>query len=442
MRIAYISAGAAGMYCGACLHDNTLAATLIRMGHDVALIPLYTPIRTDETDVSIDRVFYGAVNVYLEQKSALFRHTPWMFDRLLNRRGLLNWVSGKANSADAKMLGDLTLSVLQGEEGKQKKELDKLMAWLKDEYRPDMVQLSNSLFLGMANTIRTELGVPVICMVQGEEIFIDDLEEPYRAKVRAALTENSRFVDGFVASSSYYVDFMADYLRVPRNKMHQVPLGLNLDGYERDAPPKGELPFTIGYLARICPEKGLHLLVEAFRRITQQVGPEQVRLRIAGYLGERDREYFDGIMSQIQSWGLEGAVDHVGEVDREHKIDFLQSLHVLSVPTIYREPKGLFVLESMASGVPVVQPRHGAFPELIERTGGGLLVDSDSAASLAEGLTALMKDPARRMELGRKGRESIHRDYNAEVMAENTLEVYRKFVGGEPKAARQGSGVS
>jgi hypothetical protein len=84
MKIAYIAAGAAGMYCGTCIHDNTLAAALRDKGHEVALIPTYTPIRTDEVDVSIDRIFYGGINVYLQQKLALFRHTPWLFDQCIS----------------------------------------------------------------------------------------------------------------------------------------------------------------------------------------------------------------------------------------------------------------------------------------------------------------------------------------------------------------------
>jgi len=98
MRITYLTAGAAGMYCGTCLQDNTLAAALRARGCDVLLVPLYTPIRTDETDVSLDRVFYGGINVYLQQKSALFRHTPWLFDRLLDLPALLRWATGRAVS--------------------------------------------------------------------------------------------------------------------------------------------------------------------------------------------------------------------------------------------------------------------------------------------------------------------------------------------------------
>src|SRR4051812_10075002 len=100
MRIAFITAGAAGMFCGSCMRDNTLVAALNRLGHEAVLVPTYTPIRTDETDVSEGRVFYGGINVYLEQKSWLFRHTPRFVDWLLNRPALLRWASKKAVNVD------------------------------------------------------------------------------------------------------------------------------------------------------------------------------------------------------------------------------------------------------------------------------------------------------------------------------------------------------
>jgi len=428
MKIAYISAGAAGMYCGSCLRDNTLAAALQRLGHDVALIPTYTPLRTEQHDVSIDRVFYGAINVYLEQKSAIFRHTPWLVDRLLNRPALLEWASNRGTSIDPRELGDLTLSVLQGEHGKQKKELEKLVAWLRDEYRPDVVQLTNSMFLGLARRIREALDVPVLCAVQGEDIFVEELNEPYRTEVRELMQRKAQDVDGLIATSRYYADFMTEYLQVPPERMHHVPLGLSLDGHGAATGERADRPFTIGYLARVCPEKGLHVLADAFRQLSELVGKRDVRLRIAGWLGERDRAYVEGVLGQLKSWGLGGSVDFLGEVDRSQKIDFLNSLHVLSVPTMYHEPKGLFVLEALANGVPVVQPGHGAFPELIEATGGGLLVEPGSTQALAGALRALMNDAARRAELGRRGQAAVREAFNDEVMARNTLNLYRAYV--------------
>src|SRR5437763_7308767 len=130
MKIAYITAGAAGMYCGSCMHDNTLVAALCNLGHDALLVPTYTPIRTDEEDVSQKRIFFGGINVYLEQKLALFRHTPWFIDRLFNFPALLRWVSRFAFGTRAEDLGELTVSMLQGEHGRQSKEVDKLVTWL------------------------------------------------------------------------------------------------------------------------------------------------------------------------------------------------------------------------------------------------------------------------------------------------------------------------
>src|SRR5262245_54116555 len=142
MHVAYITAGAAGGYCGSCMRDNTLVAALTARGHDALLIPTYTPIRTDEKDVSQKRVFFGGINVYLQQKLSLFRRTPWFLDRLLDSPGLLRWVSRFAVKTRAEELGELTVSMLRGEHGHQRKEIAKLVNWLAAEVRPDIVNLT------------------------------------------------------------------------------------------------------------------------------------------------------------------------------------------------------------------------------------------------------------------------------------------------------------
>lgn len=428
MKIAYIAAGAAGMYCGTCIHDNTLAAALQRTGHDVALIPTYTPLRTDEADVSIDRVFYGGINVYLQQKSALFRHTPWMLDRLFDSPSLLNGLSRLSASTSAKDLGSLTVSVLQGEEGQQKKELAKLVKWLKESYQPDLVQLTNSMFVGFAREMKKALGVPILCALQGEDIFLEDLIEPYRSQALQLMQARAAEVDGYIAPCQYYADFMADYLDVSPNKIDVVPLGLNLSEHGAGQKNLAETPFVIGYLARICPEKGLHLLIDAFYQLTNRVGSDKVRLKVAGYLGKKDELYLEELVKQINAWGLSEAFDYWGEVDRHQKIAFLNGLHVLSVPTTYKESKGLFILEALANGVPVVQPRHGTFPELIAATSGGILVDAESPNAIAEGISQLMNDRDHREQLGQQGKEAVHRGFSDDVMAEATLAVYQRYI--------------
>lgn len=428
MKIAYIAAGAGGMYCGSCIHDNTLAAALQRKGHDVALIPTYTPIRTDEESVSIDQIFFGGLNVYLQEKIGIFRHTPWKLDKIFNSPRLLNWISKFGSTTNAKDLGALTVSVLKGENGNQRKELLKLVSWLAEVYNPNVVHLTNSMFLGFAREIKKRLRVPILCSVQGEDLFLEQLIEPYKSQARQLLIQKARDVDGFVATSKYYADFMSDYLAVDPNRMHVVNLGISLQGHG-----DGELKFkggtfVVGYLARICHEKGLHLLLDAFYRLWQELGPNKIQLKIAGYLDKKDQTYFNHLQEQISGWGLDSYVEYVGEVDRLGKIIFLNNVHVLSVPTIYKEPKGLFVLEALANGVPVVQPRHGSFPEIIEATGGGILVDPESSEDLARGIHTLMTDSGCRENLGRQGKEAVHRFFNDKVMAERTLAVYKDIL--------------
>lgn len=435
MRIVYLGAGAAGMYCGSCLHDNTLAAALLAAGHDCLLVPTYTPIRTDEPDVSQRRVFFGGINVYLQQKLAVFRHTPWFLDRLLDIPGLISWLANGRASIDPARLGDLTVSMLQGERGRQSKELDKLVDWLAHEIRPDIVHLSNAMLLGMAGAIVRRVGAPVVCSLSGEDIFLERLKERPYAQARRLLREHARTAAGFVALNRYYAESMADYLGVDRARIEVIPHGLNLHGHgTRSASADGVR--TIGYFARICHDKGLHQLVEAFRLLCAEPGLPPLRLRAGGYLGAADRRYLAEIQRRIDAWGLSDRFEYAGEPDRAGKIAFLQSLDVLSVPTVYRESKGLSVLEALANAVPVVLPQHGAFPEMVADTGGGLLHAPGDPAALAATLKQLLLNPSLSDELGRRGQAAIRERYTAERMAQRTLELYQRVLQGTSSSAQ------
>lgn len=428
MKVAYITAGAAGMYCGTCIHDNMVATVLKKQGHNVSLIPTYTPTRTDEANVSLNRVFFGGINVYLQQKLSFFRHTPWALDKLLDNPTLLNGLARFSSSTAAQDLGQLTVSMLSAEQGHQSKELEKLVKWLTEEDKPDIVYLTNSMLVGFTREIKKALDVPVICALQGEDIFLQDLIEPYRSEALTLLRERAIDPDGFVAPCDYYARFMADtYLDVPIDKIDVVPLGLNMDGHglpvQKPEPP----PFIIGYLARICPEKGLHVLVDAFRLVAEVLGADNVQLHVAGYLGKKDEPYLEELVNQIQAWDLSGSFVHHGEVTRTQKIEFLNRLHVFSVPTVYRESKGLSIIESLANGVPVIQPRHGTFPEMIEATNGGILVEPKSSEAVAAGILELLKDTDQREHLGETGKTNVHQKFNDTIIAEQLLKVFEKY---------------
>ncbi len=423
MKVAYLAAGAGGMYCGSCMHDNRLAATLTAQGRDVVLIPLYTPLRTDEPDVSQRRVFYGGVNVYLQQAAALFRRTPWFLDRLLDGRPLLGWVGRLASSTRPEALGALTLSVLKAEHGAQRKELGKLIGGLR-RLSPDLVYLPNLMFVGVARQLKESLGATVLCGLAGEDIFLDQLPEPYRRDVFELIRQRADDVDGFVALTGYYAGHATRHFGLPADRVHHIPMGIRVADFAEAAGPPDE-PFTIGYLARICPEKGLSELTEAFLRL-RSTG-KSCRLHAAGYLGKTDRPYFERVLAAIRRAGLVDAFDYVGEVTREEKLRFLQSLHVLCVPTTYPESKGFYVLEALAAGVPVVLPNHGSFPELVEATGGGLLFDAVDPQALSDALARLMDDPALRRRLATDGRTAVRTAFSAERMAAAAWQLFQRI---------------
>jgi glycosyltransferase involved in cell wall biosynthesis len=427
MRIAYITAGAAGMYCGSCLRDNALARALIARGHDVLLVPTYTPTRTDEPNVSLPQVFMGGINVYLQHKSAIFRHTPAFLDRVLDSSWLLNWASNIGLKTDGPDLGSLTVSMLQGEDGPNQKEFAKLAGWLAASVRPQVVNLSNSLLIAAAASIRRRIDVPIVCSLTGEDLFVEGLSEPWQSESLALLRRRVADVDAFITFSQDYAGFMADFLQIPDSKLFVVPVGISLEGHGTDQPNGARAGTVIGFLARICPEKGVHILCEAFRILRAQEKYTQCRLRIAGYLGERDRPFWQQQQRQVTEWGLQESVEFLGELDRTGKIRFLQSLDVFSVPSLCRESKGLSVLEAWANRVPVVQPWHSIYTELVNASQGGVLVPPNDSHALADAIAQLLDNPILRQELGRRGRQAVERLYNADRMAEATLAIYERF---------------
>jgi len=415
------------MYCGSCLRDNALAAELLARGHDVLLTPVYTPTRTDERNVSGRHVFFGGISVFLEQHAPVFRHTPRFLDRLWDSEWALRLATRRQIKVDPGSLGELTVSMLRGERGFQRKEIAKLLDWLTTEPRFDVVNLPYALLLGLAEPIKRALQAPICCTLQGEDLFLDALGEPHRTQSLDLIREAAAHVDAFLPVSRYYLGYMPGYLGIPAAKMRLAPLGINLDGYAPRTRARSG-PFTVGYFARVAPEKGLHVLCDAYRRLRADKNLGDARLIVAGYLAPEHQEYLVNITRQMAEWGLGGEFDYRGELDRTEKIAFLHSLDVMSVPATYDEPKGIFLLEAMATGVPVVQPRRGAFPEILDTTGGGLLVDADDPDALAEGLRDVWRDPARAAALGAAGAEGVRAHYAVGQMAETVEQIYGEII--------------
>lgn len=425
------------MYCGSCLHDNTLARALRRLGVDVQLIPTYTPLRTDEEDISVDRLFLGGINVFLDQVCPLCRYLPSSVRRLLDRPGLIRWAMSRPRATSARFLGALTVSMLRGSHGRQRREVNRLCDWMSHALRPHLVLFSNILIAGCAPRLRRELGVPLLVCLQGDDAFIEALPEAYKAQAVAQIRQLTASIDGFLVHSRYYAEFMGSYFGIPAEKFALVPLGIDTAGFP--PPPADDEPGvdsakarrparTIGYLARLAPEKGLHVLVDAFLDLRRREGHGDLCLGIAGWLGAEHRAYAAAAFDKLRAAGLGHAFRYWGSVDRQGKLDFLRTIDILSVPTTYRDPKGLFVLEALAAGVPVVQPAHGAFPELLETLGGGRLVPPNDPTRLADALQELLRDEPRRRQLGRQGAQAVHARFHAQAMAQATWDACQRFL--------------
>ncbi len=427
MRILYLTGGAGRMYCGSCLRDNAMATELLARGHDVLLLPVYTPTFTDEPNVSRDRVVLGGISAYLEQYVPVFRKTPVWLDRLWDSKLVLSLASRRSISTSPKMLGEMTVSVLKGEHGFQRKEIRKLIDWLKHQPLPDVINLPYSLLIGLAGPLKQELNLPILCTLQGEDLFLDGLGEPYRTEALDLIQSQIEHVDAFLSVSKYYAEFMPRYLGIPANKIRVVPLGINPQGFEiRES--NRDRPFTVGFLARVAPEKGLHVLAEAYKFLRQSGDLPQARLEVAGYMAPDCKPYLSDIQRRLKEWGLDSEFHYRGVLDRAEKIAFLRKLDVLSVPATYDEPKGVSLLEAMACGVPLVQPRRGAFTEIVESTSGGLLVKPDDPESLAEGILKLFRDKNLAKELGSNGFRGVRERYSAAHMADLVLDAYESVL--------------
>jgi glycosyltransferase involved in cell wall biosynthesis len=346
----------------------------------------------------------------------------------LNFRWLLRWVSRFAAKTPYSELGQLTISMLKGEDGKQRKEVDKLVDWLVDELKPQVVVLTNALLSGIIPELERRLSIPVLVTLQGDDIFLDALPEADRRKCIELIRTNCQLVTAFISTSRYYADFMAGYLGIARDKIHTVYPGLNLNGHGGVRSIRTERPLTIGYFARICPEKGFHNLVDAYIALRRLPGLPTVKLKAGGWLGDNHRPFYEQQVQKLVAAGFAHDFEHLDCPSHDDKVRFLRSVDLLSVPTTYHEPKGLYILEAWANGIPVVQPRHGSFPELIEASSGGILVEPDNLAALVEGLRTLLSDHDFRDRAGRAGEASVRERFSASAMAKETIALLERIV--------------
>lgn len=441
MNIVQITPGAGGMYCGGCFRDNALVAALRHLDHEVLMVPLYLPLTLDEADQTEGTpTFFSGLNVYLEQKSKLFRKAPKWVHRLAGSKWILNMIARKAVKTRPDDVGELTLSMLMGEAGNQARELDDLIAFMKaQDEKPDVIVLSNALMLGMVRKIRWELDVPVVVTLQGEDYFVNSLPEEHRDVCWQHMVHRAQEVDMFVSPSQYYASEMMKHLDIEPERMRIVHNGINLEGYMQAA--VAPHPPSVGYFARMCEEKGLGLLVDTFIELKSRKSLPHFKLRVGGGCGPGDEPFVNEMKDKMRKAKCLSDVEWYPNLTRGDKLSFFRQLTVFCTPATYGESFGLYLIEAMAAGIPPVQPRLGAFPEIIEAVGGGFLADPDPVA-LADKIEKILKEPKLARDYGEQVRKNTQNLFSVELMAERMAVVYEEAIESwqATKAAEAGPG--
>ena len=426
MKIIHIIPGSGGsFYCGNCLRDSKFFDALRQNGHEVIKVPMYLPIFADEHDLNEVPVFYGAVSIYLKQLFPVFRKAPGWFDTLMNSKPVLKLAASQAGSTRAKGLEEMTISMLQGEHGKQYEELERMTDWIKDHFKPDVIHLSNALLLGLAGKIKQKMNVPVVCSLQDEDVWVDIMSQVNREKVWSLMSENAMYVDRFIAVSNYFARVIIEKMGISSDKISTNYIGVDPADYEyRNSADKSR---TIGFISRMCHENGMDILVDAFILLKKLNGYEDVRLILTGGQTGDDKNFLKEIHRKIPKNGLSEQVIFHKQFEGEGRKEFFAKTAMISVPVRNGEAFGMYIAESMASGIPVVQPALGAFPEILMKTGGGIIYQENKPEALMSALKQLLDNPADLRQLSEDARKGAEMYLNINDLAKELTVIYEKL---------------
>lgn len=428
MKIVNIVPGFGGtFYCGNCLRDSAYVKSLKAEGHEAITLPLYLPLTskdyTPENDIP---VFYGAVNIYLGQNFRFFRRMPKWLHNFFNSPFILRYAAKKSGSTRATGLEEMTISMLKGADGFQKDELDELIYFLKHHEKPDVVHLSNALLLGLARKIKDELQIPVVCSLQDEDVWVDAMDEPYRSQIWKLMGQKALDTDALIAVSDFFAKQMKQKMSIPDEMLHVVHIGVDPSKYSIKT-PNLDVP-TIGYLSRLNKENGFEILVDAFIKLKENPKFNNAKLKVTGGKTGDDDKFINRQIDKLKRKGFQNDIEFIEDFRTESLGSFFEGLTLLSVPVLEGEAFGLYQIESLASGIPLVQPKLGAFPEIIEASGGGVIYQPNSAETLAQKLVEVLSNPEQIKLMSINGRKSVEEKFNTKILIQRMIEVYELVI--------------
>jgi len=432
MKIVYLITGSGGsFYCGNCYRDMLFLRAIRKVpGITAKAIPLYLPPDKSNTDSGFDdKVFFGAISMYLREKVGIFRNMPAFFDKFFDFAPFLKLAARQSGATRTEGLEELTLHMIEGDNAFQPAEVKRLVKYLVDNGKPDIVHLSNALILGIARQIKKHMDIKIVCSLLNEDDWIEDMVEPFRSQAWALIAREAEFVDRFVTPSQYYKDFFISKTGLDGDKIDIVPLGFDPEEYNllksEDRPP------AVGYFCRVNSHNGFDKLVDAFILLKKENNIPELTLNVCGgYTGD-DKPFVSAQIRKIREHGFQKSVRIYPEFQGNKKAEFFNDVDVISVPVRKYDGYGLYIIEANSAGVPVVQPATGAFPEIIARTGGGITYQPDTVEALADALAKILNDRSKREALGQAGYAGVRSELSPMIMSEGLKQLYEITIGGQ-----------
>jgi len=420
MKILLIIPGSGDkFYCSNCFRDNLLAQTLRSVGQEVVIMPLYLPL-TDKSFQTDSPLFFPATSFYVSHRYFGESTMPAVFERILNSSSMLRLASSFSGTTSAKGMEQMTLSMIQGNDRHFAGQIDKLIHWITHHERPDFVHLSSSMLIGIAKAIKNSVNIPVVCSLQDEEMWIDQLDNSYAKEAWESIGQNSKYIDRFIASSEYYRS--AALAKIPEIKeIDLVYPGVNIEKYKSMDYPKEP---TIGYFYRMSYENGLDILAQSFVKLKSENTIPGLKLKIGGGYTRENKKFVNHIRNILQPvihdviWSNRYSLD-------EHS-SFYKSISIICAPLRFNEAVGLYLCEAFAAGRPAVAPDTGSFSEIAGNA--GVLYSPNDSEQLAKALRKILVDSDLYDTYKDNALLLSHERYSDAIAAENLLKIYSKCV--------------
>jgi glycosyltransferase involved in cell wall biosynthesis len=430
MKIVYLITGSGGsFYCANCYRDMLYVRAIRKVpGTETRAIPLYLP---PDKEININRemetnVFFGAISIYLREKVKILRNMPMFLEKFFDLKPFLKLAVRMAGTTRSEGLEDMTLNMIEGDNAFRKDEVDRLVNYLNSEGKPDIVHLSNALILGLARQLKQRMNVKVVCSLLNEDDWVDDMLEPYRSKAWQMMAAESVHVDIFVTPSRYSKELFIKKTGIKGDNIHVVPLGFNAPVHDKTKDPSR--PPALGYFCRVSEHNGFDKLVDAFIDIKTRGLVPHLTLNVCGGYTADDKPFISKQIQKIREQGLQKCIRIYPEFSGEKKTEFFNDVDIISVPVRKIDGYGLYILEANSAGIPVVQPATGAFPEILEITGGGIIYSPDTVSELTDNIVKLFNDHDLRKRLAETGNKRVRSELSLEKMSEGLKEVYEELI--------------